>query len=255
MENSIVIKGNKNGIVIVVPENVDFVQIKSLVRSKFIESAKFFGNATMALGFEGQSFTTQQQQEIADIIMEVSDLHIVCLIDDDSEREAYFGQVVQQAMQPQAVSAPNVAEQVQMMSSEMLSDAIMQDDLKEGLYYKGTLRSGQSICADGSVIVLGDINPGGRIVAKGSVIVLGSLKGNANAGADGNEHAFVVALDMDPMQIKIGDVIARSSDSTPRKRLKKSAKVIQPKIAFVEDGNIYIEDLEQNVIDDIRFAD
>ena len=56
---------------------------------------------------------------------------------------------------------------------------------------------------------------------------------------------------MDPMQIRIGDVIARSSDSEPRKKLKVS-KTIQPKIAFVDNGNIYIENLEQSVIDDIR---
>ena len=36
------------------------------------------------------------------------------------------------------------------------------------------------------------------------VIVLGSLKGNIFAGVDGNENAFVVALEMSPMQIKIG---------------------------------------------------
>ena len=81
--------------------------------------------------------------------------------------------------------------------------------------------------------------------------MLGSLKGNAFAGADGNEDAFVVALDMDPMQVKIGDVIARSSNNAPRKRLK-AVKGIQPKIAFVENGNIYIENLDQSVIEDIR---
>ncbi len=81
------------------------------------------------------------------------------------------------------------------------------------MFYKGTLRSGQVFEADGSVVVLGDVNPGGKVVAKGSVIVLGSLKGNIFAGVDGNENAFVVALEMSPMQIKIGDIIARSSDS------------------------------------------
>ena len=83
------------------------------------------------------------------------------------------------------------------------------------------------------------------------VIVLGSLKGNIFAGASGNENAFVVALDMDPMQIKIADIIARSSDSSPvRKKLKLKAK--QPKIAYVYEGNIYVEDFAQNVLEDIH---
>ena len=120
------------------------------------------------------------------------------------------------------------------------------------MFYKGTLRSGQVFEADGSVVVLGDVNPGGKVVAKGSVIVLGSLKGNIFAGVDGNENAFVVALEMSPMQIKIGDIIARSSDSgTKATKGRGKAKVVEPKIAYVYDQNIYIEDLEQNALDDI----
>ena len=90
--------------------------------------------------------------------------------------------------------------------------------------------------------------------------MLGSLKGNVYAGAAGNSNSFVVALDMSPMQIKIADVIARSSDSSIPAKIKKArknkmakiTKSIQPKIAFVEDGNIYIENLSSDVIEDIK---
>jgi septum site-determining protein MinC len=119
-----------------------------------------------------------------------------------------------------------------------------------GQFYKGTLRSGQVLESEGSLIVLGDVNPGGRIIAAGNVIVLGSLRGNVVAGVNGNENCFVVALEMNPMQIKIGEIIARSSDSAPKKKGK--IKGVEPKIAYVEEGNIYIEDLEQEVLEDIR---
>lgn len=120
------------------------------------------------------------------------------------------------------------------------------------MFYKGTLRSGQVFEADGSVVILGDVNPGGKVIAKGNVIVLGNLKGNIFAGVDGNENAFVVALEMNPMQIKIGDIIARSSDAGAKiAKSKNKAKVLEPKIAYVYDQNIYIEDLEQNALDDI----
>ena len=74
------------------------------------------------------------------------------------------------------------------------------------------------------------------------------------AGANGNENAFVVALDMDPMQIKIADVIARSSDAPVviKKRLKSKVKGVQPKIAYVFEGNIYVEDFAQDVLEDIH---
>ena len=71
MENSVVIKGNKHGIVVVLNENVPYDDLKEQVRDKFIASSKFFGNAAMALGFEGRSMTFDQQVEMADIITEV----------------------------------------------------------------------------------------------------------------------------------------------------------------------------------------
>jgi septum site-determining protein MinC len=117
-----------------------------------------------------------------------------------------------------------------------------------GQFYKGTLRSGQMLESESSIIILGDVNPGAKVIAKGNVIILGSLKGNVYAGANGNEDAFVVALEMAPIQIRIGDTIARSNNSTG-----KPEKIGQgTMIAFVDDNNIYIEKLDKGTLDDIR---
>ena len=43
-------------------------------------------------------------------------------------------------------------------------------------------------------------------------MVLGALKGNAYAGAAGDSNCFIVALEMDPIQIQIGDILAKSPD-------------------------------------------
>ena len=122
-------------------------------------------------------------------------------------------------------------------------------NLQDGRFYKGTLRSGQVLESETSVIILGDVNPGARVISKGNVIVLGSLKGNIFVGAAGNENAFVAALSMEPMQIRIGDVIARCADNAPVKKKKAEDK---PKIAYVEDGNIYIEPITKEVLNDIN---
>ena len=248
MESSVVIKGTKHGITVVLNESASYENLKQQIRDKFIASSKFFGNAAMALGFEGRNLTFEQQKEIADIISDVSQLNIVCLVDDDKEREIRYEEAVKKALESQLAK---IKENTLASNNKEQDNNCLNNTLKGGQVYKGTLRSGQVFEAESSIVILGDVNPGGRVIAKGNIIVLGSLKGNAFAGGDGNENAFVVALDMDPMQIRIGDVIARSSDSEPRKKLKVS-KTIQPKIAFVDNGNIYIENLEQSVIDDIR---
>ena len=94
--------------------------------------------------------------------------------------------------------------------------------------------------------ILGDVNPGATVVSKGNVIVLGALKGTIHAGAAGNESCFVAALNMMPMQIRIGDCIARSADSPMVKN------TTEPMIAYTEDGNIYMEPITKEVINDIR---
>ena len=99
---------------------------------------------------------------------------------------------------------------------------------------------------ESSIIVIGDVNNGAKVVSKGNIVILGSLKGNAFAGAAGNAKAFVVALDMEPVQIRIADTIARAPD-------KKSKEVVkEAKIAFVDEGNIYIETLNKSVLNDIQ---
>jgi septum site-determining protein MinC len=115
-----------------------------------------------------------------------------------------------------------------------------------GQFYKGILRSGASLEFETSVIIIGDVNHGARVVSKGNIIVLGSLKGNAFAGATGNTNAFVVALDMNPTQIRIADTIARAPDKPVK------AEVKEAKIAFLEEGNIYIEPLNKNILSDIN---
>ncbi|MGN0375599.1 MAG: septum site-determining protein MinC [Butyrivibrio sp.] len=222
MNNSVVIKGNKYGIVVQMDKNIPFIQLKQDLAEKFKSAAKFFDKANMAVSFEGRNLTTDEEKEILRIISENSQLNIVCVIDTDEMREKMFKRAVE--------------------------DKLEELSAHTGQFYKGTLRSGQMLESESSIIILGDINPGASVVAKGNIIVLGSLKGNVYAGANGNSDAFVVALEMAPIQIRIGDTIARCNETGTK------IKPIGPDtmIAFVEDENIYIERLDKNVLDDIK---
>jgi len=222
LNNSVVIKGNKNGIVVVLDENIDFEELKVCLIEKFTSASKFFENANMAISFEGRKLSDNEERDILDIIAKETDLNIVCVIDKDELRQQCFKKAVDAKIAESAAHS--------------------------GQFYKGTLRSGQVLESESSIIILGDVNPGGKVIAKGNVVVLGCLKGNIFAGAGGDEDAFVVALEMEPMQIRIGSVIARCSDSTTKSKLIKGV----PKIAYVEEGNIYIEKLEKDVLSDIR---
>jgi septum site-determining protein MinC len=240
LDNSVIIKGSKNGITVFLDEKMPFEELLENVSDKFKNASKFFNNATMAISFDGRNLSAEEEKRILNVISDVSELNIVCVLDENNDIKSVYEEAVKKAM-----NSFNISHQPERQK--------ITDPKTTCMFYKGTLRSGQVFEADGSVVVLGDVNPGGKVVAKGSVIVLGSLKGNIFAGVDGNENAFVVALEMSPMQIKIGDIIARSSDSGVNKisKGKNKSKILEPKIAYVYDQNIYVEDLEQNALDDI----
>lgn len=220
MNNSVIIKGNKYGIVVILDDTLDFEELKKNIAAKFSESSKFFGDAKMAISFEGRKLSAQEQREILDVISENSALHIVCVMDNDAEQEE--------------------------KCKKTIEDKLMELSKRTGQFYKGTLRSGTVAEFETSVIIMGDVNNGARVVSKGNIIILGALKGTACAGATGNTNAFVVALDMSPLQIRIADIIARSPDNPQKDEVKEA------KIAFLEEGNIYIEPLNKSVIRDIN---
>ena len=74
------------------------------------------------------------------------------------------------------------------------------------------------------------------------------MKGNAYAGAAGNSDAFILALDMSPVNIQIADLYARPDEERQPKNQPK-----EPKIVYVENGNIYIEPFSRNVLKDIHY--
>ena len=216
MDNSVIIKGLNNGIIVVLDSEIEFDLLKEKVSKKFRDSSKFLGNAQVALSFEGRKLTEEQQLELLQIISEQSELKIVCLVLDDPEKEDFFRKSIAQNMDDKTNS--------------------------NGQFYKGNLRSGQSIESDNSVVLIGDVNPGASITSSGNIVVLGALRGTVFAGASGNDKAFVLALDMSPVQIRIADTIARAPDNHE----KSSNKDV--KIAFLEDGNIYIESVTKKIL-------
>ena len=81
--------------------------------------------------------------------------------------------------------------------------------------HRGTLRSGDHLEVEGSLLVLGDVNPGARVSAGGDVRVWGRLRGVAHAGSGGNGAARIVALQLRPLQLRIAAAVARGPEDQP----------------------------------------
>lgn len=98
----------------------------------------------------------------------------------------------------------------------------------------GTIRSGQRVDFEGSIIVLGDVNGGSEIIAEENIIILGNLRGFAHAGAKGNRSAYIAANNINPTQLRIADIILRSVD-------EKREKGNSYDLARIDMGEIVIE--------------
>ena len=76
MNHSVMIKGTKSGLILVLDKDSDYEELKQEVARKFDETARFLGEAVLALTFDGKKLDNAQQQEIIQIIEEHSQVHI-----------------------------------------------------------------------------------------------------------------------------------------------------------------------------------
>ncbi len=99
-----------------------------------------------------------------------------------------------------------------------------------------TLRGGKVLRHSGDIVLYGNVNPGAQVIAGGSITVLGSLEGMAHAGTRSGDSGWILALSMEPTQLRIGQHITISEPSRARARGTR-----KPEIASVRDGDVSIE--------------
>lgn len=232
MSQAVIIKSNKYGIHLILDKDMPFRELLDAIIVKFKESEKFFKDARVGISFEGRRLSTEEEQKIIEAVTENTSIEILCVVDRDPEHEE---QVRKQL------------EAYQASLQQPYADAGTQ-------FYRGTLRSGQSIRSDSGIVVVGDVNPGATISASGSIVVLGAVKGNVYAGIGGDDSAFIAAMDLEPIQIGIGSVLAKSPDKTFgkkmfRKKPKESTGNFQ--IAYCREGTICIEPMTRESLNDI----
>lgn len=100
------------------------------------------------------------------------------------------------------------------------------------LYLQMTVRSGIEIRHPGTVVILGDVNPGGSIIAAGDIVIWGRLRGFTYAGSEGNSQSLIMALQMEPTQLRIANHVARAPETQPAQ--------FYPEVAYVTPEGIRI---------------
>ena len=220
MKDAVLIKSFPNGITLLMRADVSMEEILQELTVKFTEARNFFGNSTMALSMEGRKVTEAEEILILDTIRVNSNVRIACIVghDDDTNK--------------------NFIKALQHMDKKL-------SGTEGGQFYKGTLKNREVIETENSIVVLGDVYPGSAVFSAGNIIILGGLYGEAYAGGDGREDAYIVALEMEPERLKIGDFKYK----TNAKQLKWGIHPkVQPKIAHLKGGKIVFDPLTKELL-------
>ena len=222
MKNSVILKSFPNGISVILDGTISFQELLADIGVKFREADGFFKDASVAISIEGRELTEEQEREILDAITQNSRLKILCLMGRDEEKNLKF------------LGVQNKLN--------------FQNDENSGQFYRGTLKDGASIETEHSIIILGDVCEGSCVYSNKDIVVLGTLTGDVYAGAGGNSNHFVVALNMLPGVLQIGDYVYNSQpQKTPRWGFKKPQTV--PKIAYTHNGEVQIESITKELLD------
>lgn len=221
MKDAVMIKSYQNGISLILDDQCPFENLVQEIAFKFSQSKNFFGNARMALSMDGRVLTGAEEVEILNTIRENCDVNIVCVVGKDEETGQNFIRALDEIDQRLAGGEGS------------------------GQFYRGTLKNNQILETEKSIVILGDVYPGCTVISARDIIILGGLYGEAYAGANGSQQHYIVALEMEPEKLKIGDFKYKSNGKT-KWGLKPK---VQPKIAYIKNGKIVMDPLTKELLE------
>ena len=211
-EEKIKIKGENAGLSLTFPAAMPFSEIMEELGKKLDSGAGFFLRGTL-VRVPRERFSQEELQKLQELFRG-------------------HGLICRQAKpEPAPLPSPEVPAALAKREDQA------SPELRQMLVVEKTLRGGQAIETEGSVIVFGNVNPGAQITAGGSVDVRGTCRGVIHAGAAGDVTAFIIADHLLPTQIRIANYIARSPDEP-----EDSGKAER---AYIKDGQIVIEPIER----------
>ena len=193
----------KDQIVIKIAEDAEQKRIISELSRKISDLKKLYKDEKIPIRIVGKVLKNKEIDEIQELIKEKIDVEI----DFDMPKSLGLSSITRTFKQEIAIS--------------------------ETKFHRGSLRSGQRLETEGSIVIIGDVNSGAEVIASDNIVVVGTLRGLAHAGAKGNKNAIIAAGKLDAVQIRISNIVKEiDRDEEP---LHKQAYI------FVDNDKIVID--------------
>ena len=177
MKNCISVSQKSNLVIIKINEDADFNDIVRCIKAKVVQLKKLYKDEKTPIKVIGKVLKNKEIEVIEKIITQTLDVEV----DFDMPRELGLSNI-----------------------KRTFAQEISRSETK---FHRGSLRSGQRIEEDGSIVILGDVNSGAEVIAADNIVVLGTLRGLAHAGAKGNKEAIISAGRLDTVQVRIANIV------------------------------------------------
>lgn len=177
MKNCINVAQKKDLFILKISDEAEFDNIKRELKRKMMQLKKLYKDDKTPIMVVGKVLRNKEIEEIERIIKSFLDVDV----DFDMPRELGLSNI-----------------------KKTFAKEIFTSETK---FHKGSLRSGQKIEEDGSIVILGDVNSGSEVIAEDNIVVLGTLRGLAHAGAKGNKEAIIAAGRLDTVQMRISNIV------------------------------------------------
>ncbi|HEY8418265.1 MAG TPA: septum site-determining protein MinC [Limnochordales bacterium] len=237
-KEAVVFRGYRGGVAVQVDRDAPFGDVVEALRRKLASAENFFQGGSVRIEMGDREPDEVERR----VLRELFRAYGLTVVDDDapSPRRGANGTAARPAAAGSgargagaagfAGSGSSLAGLQGTLGADRGGDSIGEPCL----LVRRTLRSGQRLEYDGSVVILGDVNPGAVVVCTGHVVVMGALRGVVHAGARGDTDARVIALRLEPTQLRIAHYISRPPDD-------QVPSPNGPEVALVQDERIQIE--------------
>jgi len=192
-----------NCVVIKVNDGSEFEDIRKEVKKKVTQLKKIYKDDKTPIKVIGRTLKNKEIEQIETIIKEILNVDV----EFDMPREMGLSNIKRT------------------FESEISTS--------EAKFHRGSLRSGQRLEEERSIVILGDVNSGAEVIASDNIVVLGTLRGLAHAGAKGNKQAIIAAGRLDTAQMRIANIVKEfNREEEPLRKLA---------YAYIDEDKIIIE--------------
>ena len=206
MREDVLFKGSKGGLELVINQSADFTVILEQLKDKLESAAKFFTGSTGVRVVSGtNTLTGDERRQLINLLADYG--------------LALHEQTNSESLPPECVQDTDI--HVGDSPVEYRQEA----EGGQTLIVSRMLRSGQKVVFNGSVIIMGDVNPGAEVIANGNITVEGTCRGLAHAGANGDQTATITADKLIAGQLRIAGLIARAPDNQVEPTCREIARI------------------------------